>query len=149
MRPAPFGYQLASDLIAASQACARGAIPLAGGQSLIAAMKSRQMTPELLVDIGELRDLRGISIESKRIRIGALTRHCDLIESELLKEKVPWLCEAASLIGDAQIRNRGSVGGNVCFADPRANLPPVLISLNATAVIGSSESSLTKFCSET
>jgi len=141
MRPAPFGYQLASDLIDASQACARGAIPLAGGQSLIAAMKSRQMTPELLVDIGELRDLRGISIESKRIRIGALTRHCDLIESELLKEKVPWLCEAASLIGDAQIRNRGSVGGNVCFADPRANLPPVLISLNATAVIGSSESS--------
>lgn len=143
MRPAPFGYQLASDLADAFQACAKGAIPLAGGQSLIAAMKLRQMTPELLVDIGNLRDLSGVSVDSGKIRIGALTRHCELVTDPILRDKVPWLCEAASLIGDVQIRNRGSLGGNICFADPRANLPPVLISLNAKALLATSDTTRT------
>ncbi len=133
MRPAPFTYQRATSLADAIAAGEAGATPLAGGQSLLAAMKLRQQRPESVVDVSTLTELEGIEIGASEIQIGALTKHRTLAADPGLREVVPWLCEAASLIGDVQVRNRGTLGGNVCFADPRANLPPVLLSLRATA----------------
>lgn len=73
----------------------------------------------------------GIELEGHRITIGAGAKHRSVATHSALASRVPWLSEAASLIGDVQVRNRGTLGGNLCFADPRANLPPVLLSLHA------------------
>lgn len=135
MRPAPFTYKRATSLEEAVRASAAGSTPLAGGQSLLAAMKLRQIRPEGLVDLGPLTELTGIEVGTAEVKIGALTRHREVASHGRLLETVPWLCEAAGLIGDVQVRNLGSLGGNLCFADPRANLPPVLLALGARAEV--------------
>ena len=109
---------------------------LAGGHSLLPAMKLRLSDPGILIDIGRVGDLIGISISKGSIRIGALTTHSTIAASA---EVPAGLAEAAGMIGDPQVRNRGTIGGNVAHADPASDLPTVLTALGATFHAKSSE----------
>ena len=104
---------------------------LAGGHSLIPLMKLRLSTPSFLVDIGRIRDLNYIREEDGHIAIGALTTHHDIEFSEVIKRKLPVLSTAASLIGDPQVRNLGTIGGATAHADPFGDFPAVLGALDA------------------
>ncbi len=118
------------------QALDDGGAVLAGGQSLVPLMKLLSAGPDHLVDINGLSELQGIQVRPDGgVSIGALTRHREVAESPVIRQLVPQLATAASLIGDVQVRNRGTIGGGVCFADPKANYPPVLISLGAQATL--------------
>ncbi len=102
---------------------------LAGGHSLIPVMNLRLADPGTLIDIGRLSDLKGISAQGDNVTIGALTTHAMVAASD----EVPTvLSEAASMIGDPQVRNRGTVGGNIAHADPASDLPTVMLALKAT-----------------
>jgi aerobic carbon-monoxide dehydrogenase medium subunit len=113
------------------------AVPIAGGQSLLAGLNMRLSSPHLLVDIGELKELVGQSHADGAVRLGALTRHSELLRSELLKQHVPLLVRAAAHIGHVAIRNRGTLGGSLAYADPAAELPACAVALGATLVLGS------------
>jgi carbon-monoxide dehydrogenase medium subunit len=104
---------------------------LAGGHSLIPLLKLRLTAPPALIDIGRVPELKGITPSGGAIRIGALTTHADVASSPALKSACPMLSEAASQIGDAQVRNLGTIGGNVAHADPASDLPTVLLALDA------------------
>jgi carbon-monoxide dehydrogenase medium subunit len=108
-----------------------GAKLLAGGHSLLPVLKLRLSTPPALIDIGRIPELRGITASKGRVRIGALTTHAELAASPVLKGACPMLSEAAGHIGDAQVRNCGTIGGNVAHADPASDLPTVLLALDA------------------
>ena len=108
-----------------------GAKLLAGGHSLIPLLKLRLASPPALIDIGRIAELRGVTIKDGTIRIGALTTHAELAASAMLREHCPALAEAAKLIGDPAVRNRGTIGGNVAHADPASDLPTVLTALGA------------------
>lgn len=112
-----------------------GAKLLAGGHSLIPLLKLRLAKPPALVDIGRLDELKGISVTDGRVRIGALTTHAELAASSELAAQCPALAEAAGLIGDPAVRNRGTIGGNVAHADPASDLPTVLRALDATIAV--------------
>jgi carbon-monoxide dehydrogenase medium subunit len=129
----PFLYYRARSLGEACELLTRhpGAKLLAGGHSLIPLLKLRLAAPPALVDIGRLAELKGIDLVDDTLRIGALTTHAELAASPLLRARCPVLAEAAALIGDPQVRNRGTIGGNVAHADPAADLPPVLVCLEA------------------
>ncbi len=104
---------------------------LAGGHSLLPLMKLRLASPKLLIDLSRIPGLAGITEEGDRIVIGALSTHYQIESSKLLKEKCPLLPQAAKLIGDVQVRNRGTIGGSLAHADPAADLPAVLLALGA------------------
>ncbi|MCR4419764.1 MAG: xanthine dehydrogenase family protein subunit M [Clostridia bacterium] len=107
---------------------------LAAGTDLLPKMKGGLLSPEVLVSLRNLEGLRGIQYHKERgVVIGALVTHNDLIRSALLQEKYPSVCGAARQIANYQIRNRGTVGGNICNAVPSADLPPILIALEAQA----------------
>jgi aerobic carbon-monoxide dehydrogenase medium subunit len=108
---------------------------LAGGHSLIPLMKRRLAVPGLLIDVGHIDELRYISRGRSQLRIGALTRHADLEHDPLLAAEVPVLRQAASTIGDPQVRRRGTIGGSVAHADPVADLPVTLLALDADVVV--------------
>ena len=108
---------------------------LAGGHSLIPLMKLRLATPMYIVDINRIKELSYIRKSNARIRIGALTRYHDLETSPVLRKACPMLVETAMTIGDPQVRNRGTIGGNLCHGDPANNLPPTMIALNAEFII--------------
>ena len=108
---------------------------LAGGHSLLPLMKLRQATPATLVDIGGIGELRGITVSDGTIRIGALTTHRAIESSSEVEEACGMMAEAAGGIGDPQVRNRGTIGGNVSHADPGSDWPTVLTALNASFVI--------------
>jgi carbon-monoxide dehydrogenase medium subunit len=112
---------------------------LAGGHSLLPAMKLRQALPKVLVDIGKLK-LSGIKATKTSINIGALTTHAELAASKVLTSKCPILSEAALQIGDTQVRNRGTIGGSLAHADPAADLPTVMMALGAKFVTSSKRS---------
>ena len=135
MRTTSFRYTRATSVEDALAALADGGMVLAGGQSLVQTMKLRQASPEHLVDVNGVEDLTGIEAAGHGLRIGSLVRHHEIARSETVRERFPWLAAAAAQIGDVQVRNRGTVGGNLCFADPRANLSPVLIALGAEVEI--------------
>ena len=117
-----------------------GAKVIAGGQSLVPLMKLRIVSPAYLVDIGRIEELRYIRIGDKgELRIGALTTHAEIEESELIRERWPVLAETAENIADVQIRSRGTIGGSLCHADPAADYPPTLIVLNSEVVIRGKE----------
>jgi aerobic carbon-monoxide dehydrogenase medium subunit len=107
---------------------------LAGGHSLLPAMKLRLSAPPALVDISGLEELRGIQASGAALAIGALTPHATVAASELVRKGCPVLAETASCIGDLQVRNRGTIGGSVAHADPAADYPTVLLALAATLV---------------
>jgi carbon-monoxide dehydrogenase medium subunit len=104
---------------------------LAGGQSLITLMKLRLAAPNSLIDINHIAELNYIREENARIAIGALTRHDQLATNSFVREKCTLLAEAASVIADQQVRNRGSIGGSLAHADPSADLPTACVALNA------------------
>ena len=108
---------------------------LAGGHSLLPMMKLRLATPELLVDIGGLDDLAGVSLDGDDLVVGATTRHADLAASELARAEAPLLAHAASQVGDPQIRHRGTIGGSLSHADPSADLPMALVALGGSMVL--------------
>lgn len=113
---------------------------LAGGHSLIPAMRLRLAQPEKLIDIGALRSqLSYIKEEGGVIKIGAMTSHYQVESSDLLKKEASLLPEAAAVIGDVQVRNWGTVGGSIVHADPSSDLPAVLLALGAEAVLKSPE----------
>jgi len=115
----------------------RGAKLLAGGHSLIPLLKLRLAAPEALIDIGRLKELKGVGVKGKVLRIGALTTHAELASSAVVREHCPALAEAATLIGDPAVRNRGTIGGNVAHADPASDLPTVLTAVGAKFIVSS------------
>ena len=117
-----------------------GARPLAGGQTLVNVMKARAATPDVLVDLGELDELRTIGFSSDGLlEIGAMVTYTQLQGSSEVDVARPILAEVAGTIGDVQVRNRGTVGGNVCVSDPTNHLPVLLVALDATFTIRSQE----------
>jgi carbon-monoxide dehydrogenase medium subunit len=108
---------------------------LSGGQSLMPAMNLRLISPELIVDIGELAELRGIAVTGDVIRIGALTRHVDLARSPEIAVHAPLLTEAVAHVAHPAIRNRGTLGGSLAHADPASELPACMLALNATIIV--------------
>jgi carbon-monoxide dehydrogenase medium subunit len=107
---------------------------LAGGHSLLPLMKLRLAAPSVLVDIGRVSDLSYIRDGGDHIAIGALTRHRDLEISDLLKKEIPILAHTAGLVGDPQVRHRGTLGGTVAHGDPASDLPAVVLALGGTLV---------------
>ncbi len=107
---------------------------LAGGHSLLPLMKLRLATPALLVDVGRLGELSYVRDEGDHIAIGALTRHHDLVHSDLLRQQVPILSHTAGLVGDPQVRHRGTIGGSLAHGDPASDLPAVVLALGGTLV---------------
>ena len=117
-----------------------GARALAGGQTLVNVMKARAASPEVLVDLGDLEELRAIGFSSDgMLEIGAMATYAQVVASSEVEVARPILAEVASTIGDVQVRNRGTVGGNVCVADPTNHLPPLLVALGATFTIRGSQ----------
>jgi carbon-monoxide dehydrogenase medium subunit len=113
-----------------------GARPLAGGQTLINVMKARAATPDVLVDLGDLDELRAIGFSSDGLlEIGAMVTYAQLTSSSEVEVARPILAEVAATIADVQVRNRGTVGGNVCVSDPTNHLPPLFVALGATFTI--------------
>jgi carbon-monoxide dehydrogenase medium subunit len=111
---------------------------LSGGQSLMPAMNLRLVAPELIVDIGDLNELRGIAVRSGIVTIGALTRHADLLKSSEIAAHAPLLTDAVAHVAHPAIRNRGTIGGSLAHADPASELPACMVALNATIIIGGS-----------
>ncbi|HET7019066.1 MAG TPA: xanthine dehydrogenase family protein subunit M [Streptosporangiaceae bacterium] len=137
MIPATFTYKRARSVSEAFELLAEGgdeAKYIAGGQSLLPLMKLRLAAPETLVDVGRLDELSYIRDEGSHIAIGALTSHHLLATSYLLDSDLPLLAHAASQVGDPQVRHRGTIGGSLAHADPAADLPAVVLALDATLV---------------
>lgn len=108
---------------------------LSGGQSLMPAMNLRLLAPELLVDIGELAELRGIERDGDVLRIGALTRHVDLLRSTEIAAHAPLLTEAIAHVAHPAIRNKGTLGGSLAHADPASELPACMLALDAVIIV--------------
>ena len=137
MIPAAFDYQRASsadEAIALIGQYGDEAKFLAGGHSLIPLMKLRLAQPTVLVDIGRVKDLSYIKDAGDHVAIGALTRHMDVENSDILKKHVPLLAHAASHVGDSQVRHRGTIGGSIAHADPASDLPATTLALGSTYV---------------
>jgi aerobic carbon-monoxide dehydrogenase medium subunit len=136
--PAPFEYERATSLegaIASLERVGPDARVIAGGHSLLPMMKLRLAQPELLVDINDLSELSYIREEGGEILIGALTRHVDLLESELLAERFPAFRDAEEVIADPVVRNRGTIGGSLCQADAAEDLSAVCSAVKAKVTI--------------
>jgi carbon-monoxide dehydrogenase medium subunit len=140
MKAAAFDYARVATIDAALELLARhgaDAKLLAGGQSLLPALNLRLMSPELLIDISAIADLRGIHINGGTISIGALTRHADLLASPSIAAHAPLLAKAMPHIAHPAIRNRGTIGGSLANADPASELPACVLALGATLVVRS------------
>ncbi|RLI10253.1 xanthine dehydrogenase family protein subunit M [Candidatus Bathyarchaeota archaeon] len=111
--------------------------PIAGGTDLLVLLRDGAVSAKHLIDLGGVHELQYIREENDEIRIGAATTHAQLLRSELIAEKTPLLHEAAASIGSVQIRNRGTLGGNLCNASPAADTAPPLLALNAEAAVAS------------
>ena len=132
MKPAPFAYAKARSVAQAIELLGSAdARLLAGGQSLIATLNMRLSQPALLVDINRIGDLAGIALKNGHVAIGALTRHVQVEQSAEIARHAPLLALAVPHIGHPAIRNRGTFGGSVAFADPAAELPACLLALDA------------------
>jgi aerobic carbon-monoxide dehydrogenase medium subunit len=134
---APFTYKRATSIDEALGLAAEGgdeAKFLAGGHSLLPLMKLRLAVPDLLIDIGRLAELSYVRDEGSHVAVGALTTHDDVARYEVLAASVPLLAHAAGRIGDPQVRHRGTIGGSIAHADPAADLPAVMLALDATLV---------------
>lgn len=138
MIPAPFDYQVPATLEEAISLLAGdpdNAKVLAGGHSLIPAMKLRLAQPQLLVDIARIKSLAYIREEGNKILIGATTTHYQIESSDLLKQVCPLLPKCAMNIGDVQVRNKGTIGGSVAHSDPAGDWPAAVLALDAELVL--------------
>jgi carbon-monoxide dehydrogenase medium subunit len=131
-----FTYQKAASVADATAALAKNpdAKVLAGGQSLIAAMKLRLAAPQTLIDLGGIAELRGIKSDGKNLVIGAMTRHGEVVFSADVKKAIPALAHLAGEIGDRMVRNMGTLGGSIAHSDPAADYPAAVLGLGATVV---------------
>ena len=124
MRTAPFEYHRAHDIDDALEWLTREEERevkiLAGGHSLLPLMKLKLATPGVLLDVQGVFALRGVSLEPGWVRIGALTRYVDLMRDRIVLESLPLLAQASGTVADLQVRNRGTIGGSLCHADPAA-----------------------------
>ena len=128
-----FNYHRPGDLAAASQLLANDdAKIVAGGMTLIPTLKQRLAQHSDLVDLSGISELTGISEEDGAIRIGAMTTHGEVHRSDLVQGRIPALADLAGLIGDVQVRNRGTIGGSIANADPAADYPAAIVGLGAT-----------------
>lgn len=138
MKASAFAYARASSVANALELLvAHGdrAKILSGGQSLLPAMNLRLVSPDVLVDISDIAELRGITLKPDVLRIGALTRHVDILSSHEVASRAPLLVEAVAQVAHPAIRNRGTLGGNLAHADPASELPACMLALNATIVV--------------
>src|SRR6202140_5577704 len=138
MKASAFSYARATSVANALELLAAHgdrAKVLSGGQSLMPAMNLRLISPELIVDIGELAELRGFPVPGGSLRIGALTRHVDLQRSPDVAAHAPLLTEAVAHIAHPAIRNRGTIGGSLAHADPASELPACMVALGATIIV--------------
>ncbi len=140
MIPAPFDYEVAESVGNAIELLGsrEEAKVLAGGHSLLPLLRLRLTRPSLLVDVGGLTELSYVRDAGDSIAIGALTRHHDVATAPLLREHNPLLSYAAGLIGDPQVRHRGTIGGSLVHGDPASDLPAVLLALDGEVDIASS-----------
>ena len=138
MKASAFAYARATSVANALELLAAHgdkARVLSGGQSLIPAMNLRLVSPELIVDIGELAELRGIAVKGETLVIGALTRHADLLKSSHIVKCAPLLKAAVAHVAHPAIRNRGTIGGSLAQADPASELPACMLALGAAMVV--------------
>lgn len=112
-----------------------GARALAGGQTLVNVMKARAASPDVLVDLNRIDDLRLISVSGDTLQIGAMATYTQIMAASEVEVSRPILGEVSAQIADVQVRNRGTIGGNVCSNDPTNHLPPLLVALEATFTI--------------
>jgi CO/xanthine dehydrogenase FAD-binding subunit len=131
MKPPPFDYEAPASVEEALPLLGLDSTVLAGGQSLVPLLNLRLAQPELVVDLGGIAELDHIRAGDGTLRIGAMTRQVTLERSELVRGRWPLLGKAIRLVGHAQIRSRGTVGGSVAHADPAAELPVALTALGA------------------
>ena len=134
MYPASFEYLSPSGIdeaIGLLQQYGEDAKLLAGGQSLVPMMKLRLARPKYLIDLNRIPNLNAIREEQRCVHIGAMTRHAEIEENQLIREKLPMLCETARQIADQQVRNRGTLGGSLAEADPSGDWGPVALALRA------------------
>ncbi|MBO0743110.1 MAG: xanthine dehydrogenase family protein subunit M, partial [Hyphomicrobiaceae bacterium] len=137
MKAPPFSYLRAAslaDIFDKWEAAGADARLLAGGQSLLASLAFRLSTPSTLIDVSRVPELTGISVNGGRIRVGALTTHAELGAHPGVREQVPLVAAAVPLIAHPAIRNRGTIGGSLAYADPAAELPACCVALDATIV---------------
>ena len=128
-----FSYQNPSSLATAATASKTDGVKLlAGGQSLLAAMKMGLSAPETLVDLGAVSELRGITVASGTVKIGAMTTHAEVAANKDVAKAIPALADLAGNIGDRQVRNRGTIGGSLANNDPAACYPAAVLGLGAT-----------------
>jgi aerobic carbon-monoxide dehydrogenase medium subunit len=134
--PAPFDYVVAEAPDHAIELLGKreDAKLLAGGHSLIPAMKLRLARPALLIDVGRIADLSYVREESDFVEIGALTRHKDVAASSVLRQHCPIVSSTAGQVGDPQVRHRGTVGGSLAHGDPASDLPSVMLAVGANLV---------------
>jgi carbon-monoxide dehydrogenase medium subunit len=138
VKPAPFAYHKARTLKDAVTLLAKhkgDARLLAGGQSLIATLNMRLSAPDLLIDINAIKGLDGIARKGKFVEIGALARHSDVEHSKLIAQYAPLIARAMPHIGHPAIRNRGTFGGSIAFADPAAELPACIVVLGGEIAV--------------
>jgi aerobic carbon-monoxide dehydrogenase medium subunit len=140
MKASAFSYARATSVVNALELLAvhgDDAKVLSGGQSLMPAMNLRLISPELIVDIGGIAELKGIAVRDNVLTIGALTRHVDLQRSPEIATHAPLLTEAIAHVAHPAIRNKGTIGGSLAHADPASELPACMVALDATIVIRS------------
>lgn len=137
MIPARFDYRQAGSVAEALQLLAScdDAKLLAGGHSLVPLMKMRLVSPSTLIDISGIAELQGVTDTGSVLRVGALTRHRVVERSQVVAQHVPLLAHVAGLVGDPQVRNRGTIGGSLVHGDPAADLPSVALATGATMVV--------------
>ena len=138
MRIRPFDYWAAPGLNEAlNELDLHGADAkvIAGGTDLVLNLKKKNVQPRRVISLHNLNELDFVQSDDSRVRIGALTKHADLAANPFLKQHLPILCEAVGLIGSWQIRNVGTIGGNICNASPAADSAPALLVLNAQLIV--------------
>lgn len=138
MKPAPFAYAKARSIEDAVKLLGEhgdGAKLLAGGQSLMATLNMRLSAPTMLIDLNGISDLDGIALKDGAVEIGALARHAAVMASALIAQHAPLIAMAMPHIAHPAIRNRGTIGGSIAFADPAAELPACFLALNGEAEI--------------
>ncbi len=139
MRTAPFEYHRAHDIDDALEWLTRDGDRevkiLAGGHSLLPLMKLKLATPTVLLDVQGVSELKGVTMEPGWIRIGALSRYVDLTRDPTVAEALPLLSQVAATVADMQVRNRGTIGGSLCHADPQADIPAAVLALDGRLIV--------------
>jgi 2-furoyl-CoA dehydrogenase FAD binding subunit len=143
MKPAAFDLvrpRTLKDALALLDTHGANAKLIAGGQTLVPVMNLRLATPDLLIDLNGVAEIAGIRRDGSALRVGAMTRQCELLESPLVRECAPLVMKALPHIGHVQTRSRGTIGGSLAHADPGAELPLLMVALDATLSISSNAS---------